>query len=100
MYGLVIERFALSISSVFYFNPLQRTSGPKREGESVFVSRSLYLIRDVLLVDYQTEHILIKPLVCHDEVAGVRSGAPTILNHPFLRLSICVEVNSHQGHGV
>jgi len=31
MYGLVIERFALSISSVFYFNPLQRTSGPKRE---------------------------------------------------------------------
>ena len=33
-------------------------------------------------------------------MAGVRSGAPTILNHPFLRLSICVEVNSHQGHGV
>ena len=82
MYGLVIEQFALSISSVFYFNPL------------------FYLIRDVLLVDYQTEHILIKPLVCHDEVAGVRSGAPTILNHPFGRFSIFIEVNRHKSHGV
>ena len=97
MYGLVIERFALSISSVFYFNPLQRTSGPKREASRCLFQDLFYLIRDVLLVDYQTEHILIKPLVCHDEVAGVRSGPQLFstihfFGFPFASRSTAIKV--------
>ena len=97
---LLTDPTALETSGCFILILFSEHRVPSGKASRCLFQDLFYLIRDVLLVDYQTEHILIKPLVCHDEVAGVRSGAPTILNHPFLRLSIRVEINSHQGHGV
>ena len=75
MYGLVIERFCVVyLIRVLFLILFSEHRVPSGKASRCLFQDLFYLIRDVLLVDYQTEHILIKPLVCHDEVAGVRPG--------------------------
>ena len=52
------------------------------------------------MVNDQAEHVFVEPFVGHDEVAAVDALSPAVLDHPFLRLPVLVQVDGHQGHGV
>ena len=55
---------------------------------------------DVFLVDYQAEHVFVKPSVGHDQMAVVGAAAPAVLYHPFLRCTAFVKVYRHKCHGM
>ena len=47
------------------------------------------LLRSILLVYYQAEHVLVEPIVSHDEATGKTIvGTPTVLHLPLYRLAI------------
>ena len=59
------------------------------------------LLRSILLVYYQAEHVLVEPIVGHDEATGKTIVCtPTVLHLPLYRLAIGVEIYSCQRHGM
>ena len=74
---------------------------PGRETNRFLLEYFLYFGRRIFRFNHQTEHIFVKPFVSHDKMPLITgSRSPTILNHPFGRFSIFIEVNRHKSHGV
>ena len=56
---------------------------------------------DVFLLEHHAEHVLVEPVVGHDEVTlPAVVGAPAVLHHPLQGLAVLVEVDGAEGHGV
>ena len=73
---------------------------PSREEGRLLVKHLQNVGRDKSLLDDETEHIVVEPLVGHDEVALVaRVGAPAVLHHPLHGLAV-LDVHGDEGHGV
>src|SRR5664279_3234008 len=74
---------------------------PWRQDRRLFTQDSSQILRKIVPADGDLVHILVEPRVCHDEESLVSElVSPRILDAPLARMSIAVEVNACQHHGV
>ena len=71
---------------------------PCRKENRLLLEQLEDILWNILALHYKAEHILVEPLVGHNEVALVaRLYAPAVLYHPFARFAIFVDVYSNKG---